>query len=661
MVATLFVNSSAFMKKPNDAVIRRRPIVSRRRRDGLLKYARNATSQNGEDGIIERLFQLLPTSSSLDERVCVDIGAWDGVHLSNTHSLLVNPTNKMTKWKGLLIEQDETRFQQLRQLHEPLGNICLGVAVSCTEGSPNGLHQLLKVHAPNFPNDFDFISIDVDGSDYWLLHDLWKSGFQPKVVCVEFNPTMPDDLIYIPPRRDDLRYGASLSALVELAEVNGYRLVETTLYNAFFVDNKLYDDFLAEEVPDTTIEALHEVTMGTCLFQLYDGTVKLWGCKKLLWHRIPMDDDKMQIIPAEQRQFPFAPSTLEQDSSISHQAVDMSSYCMRRDQSSDDDMKGCAKRLWKQLNTDGFALVCGTGLSNESCQAALKATKAFMQEEDESVRRSCLTKDRARRGYSPMGTENFASLIGEHGPNDLVRKFRIGLPSIGNEGDDKGVNSPLLRPNVWPTTEDWNKADEFRKSIEAYYDAVHQGAHAIVRAICDGAFHEQGLTLNFLSSSESVAHTSILTLLGYQTTSRKKGKQARPLVAAHTDVGVITLLLFDEGDCATLQRRAADVDSWTDVLLPRSVPGDPVFVVNVGDCLSDLTSGTLPSTLHRVMPRPHGATPRNCLALFVGLDPRETLTLPSTGEVISYEEWRKRRIARAQDVLRARDSSIIGK
>ena len=46
-----------------------------------------------------------------------------------------------------------------------------------------------------------------------------------------------------------------------------------------------------------------------------------------------------------------------------------------------------------------------------------------MHEADESVRRSCLTKDRARRGYSPMSTENFASLIGQQRPNDLVKKF----------------------------------------------------------------------------------------------------------------------------------------------------------------------------------------------------------------------------------------------
>lgn len=49
---------------------------------------------------------------------------------------------------------------------------------------------------------------------------------------------------------------------------------------------------------------------------------------------------------------------------------------------------------------DGFALVRGTGVASELCLEALSSTHADLQEATESVRRSCLTKDRARRGYS---------------------------------------------------------------------------------------------------------------------------------------------------------------------------------------------------------------------------------------------------------------------
>jgi len=136
----------------------------------------------------------------------------------------------------------------------------------------------------------------------------------------------------------------------------------------------------------------------------------------------------------------------------------------------------------------------------------------------------------------------------------------------------------------------------------------------------------------------------------------------RPLVSAHTDVGMITMLHFDHGKCASLQRAAhasntdPENNEWIDVNLPSILEDDPVFVVNVGDCLSELSGGSLRSTMHRVIPRPCPATSENdaartCLALFVGLEPSAPLVLPS-GEVLSYEKWRQQRIARAAAVLK---------
>jgi hypothetical protein len=459
----LFSSELGHFSMADGPIIRRRVALSRRTRNGLIRFARDNTSQNGEDGIIAHLFQLLPTTAHENNqeerdrrRICVDVGAWDGRHLSNTFSLLVpsssnanqeeqNGDNFPTKpWRGILVEADTERFQMLESLHEPLGNQCLNVKVSCLEGSPDGLVPLLQQYdgtCNELPVDFDFVCIDVDGSDYWLLEDVWNVGqYRPKVVCVEFNPTMPDDLIYIPSRSsgDTIRHGASLSALVELAQQYEYTLVETTLYNAFFVRKDLYQEYLMELVPDTSIEALHEITMGTSLYQLYDGTIKLWGCKKLLWHRVPIDEAKLQVLTPELRHFPFAPSQAlkgESHLAIHNRAIDMSSYCRPSSQEHDtattlqQQQRACANELVAQLKKDGFCCIRGTGMSRTLCQTALSVTNSFMQEANEDVRRSCLTKDRARRGYSPMCTENFASLIGETGPNDLVRKFRMGPPS----------------------------------------------------------------------------------------------------------------------------------------------------------------------------------------------------------------------------------------
>jgi isopenicillin N synthase-like dioxygenase len=72
-------------------------------------------------------------------------------------------------------------------------------------------------------------------------------------------------------------------------------------------------------------------------------------------------------------------------------------------------------------------------------------------------------------------------------------------------------------------------------------------------------------------------------------------------------MGVIIVLLFDSGDCAALQRKVASGEAaetkWATVNLPPTtmVPNDPIFVVNIADCLSELSQNYLPSTLHRVM------------------------------------------------------------
>lgn len=564
--------------------IRRHKIPSLRRQDGLIRFGKNNTSQSGEDGIISRLFSLLDTKAP---RWCVDVGAWDGKHLSNTFSLLHNP---LEKWNGVLIEADADKFKELCNLYKDTETCCIQVMVSCIPNSTNSLSNLLKRSAPKeFPQIYDFLCIDVDGTDYWLLHDvLHNSSYRAKVICVEFNPTMPHDLIYIQPRNDKIRNGSSISAIVELAESFNYKLVETTCYNAFFVDTELYHKYVEQDIPfEPTITTLHEVTMGTHIYQLYDGTLKLHGCKKLLWHRLPIREDEIQVLKQDvDRLFPFAPgdcesaptqmqqNTIEDLRMYQDMSVDISSYFKERNQS-EESKRQCAKELLSQLQSDGFALIRGTGISQSVCSNALYWTHQFLQDAPEAVRRSTLTKDRARRGYAPQNTENFASLIGESEPNDLVRKFRIG-PEIGD-------NFSLAQPNAWPTKESWGEesASGFQKAIQTYYDAICPVAHAALNAIFDG------LNIDDVNISSSHNHTSILTLLGYRKGARHQGKHKRPLVAAHSDVGAITVLLFDAGDCATLQRSDGH-EGWIDVNLPRYVPDDPIFVINVGDCLSDI-------------------------------------------------------------------------
>lgn len=360
------------------------------------------------------------------------------------------------------------------------------------------------------------------------------------------------------------------------------------------------------------------------------------------------------------------------DASIFSDAVNLASFFLNEPSEENVNLQE-AQKLLNQLGTDGFALVRGTGISFTTCRNALDQSKSFLYDATEAVRRSCLARDRARRGYSPSNTENFASLLGKKGPNDLVRKFRIGSTSPVTHSlilDDSQcqhsythksgsfINSSLStlhQPNVWPSAELWGIENSypFQTSLEKYYHEICLVAHKIVDILCHAILLQRPSLrkslepLTNISSTES--HSSILTVLNYSKGARHQGNSCKPLVAAHTDVGVITVLLFDDGDCAVLQRQVKTNEQkncWEDIKLPTVLPCDPIFVVNVGDCFSELCEGMLSSTIHRVMPCMNGITPRTTLALFVGLGPDTELTL--AGEKLSYAEWRRRRIARAQ-------------
>ena len=87
------------------AEIKKAPVPSRRRKDGLIRFAKDNTSQGGEDGILRAIFEQMGDGP----RTVVDVGAWDGVHLSNTHSLLVP---EASPWRGFLIEADASKCEK---------------------------------------------------------------------------------------------------------------------------------------------------------------------------------------------------------------------------------------------------------------------------------------------------------------------------------------------------------------------------------------------------------------------------------------------------------------------------------------------------------------------------------------------------------------------
>lgn len=202
---------------------------------GILDRRSNVHSQSGEDGIISYIFDKI----GVERGNFIEFGAWDGRHLSNC----LNLVNK--GWSGIYIESDESRYRDLVGSFGGVEGItCVNKLVSFLE------HDNLDtiIEECGHPNrDFDFVSIDVDGLDYWILEAY--NRHLPKVICIEGNSghhPLYDQIIPMEVAKNNV--GQSLKVISDLGVKKGYFTLCYT-GNIFLVKNQ-YLDLFKEEVRD---------------------------------------------------------------------------------------------------------------------------------------------------------------------------------------------------------------------------------------------------------------------------------------------------------------------------------------------------------------------------------------------------------------------------
>jgi hypothetical protein len=123
------------------------------------------------------------------------------------------------------------------------------------------------------PRDFDVLSIDIDGNDYHVWNSV--SSYMAKIVCIEYNPTIPTEVEFVQPADKSVNQGASLLALTRLGRRKGYDLVCATHNNAIFV-RSAYFPLLG--ISDNDPRSLREdVSAITYLFCGFDGTLFVTG------------------------------------------------------------------------------------------------------------------------------------------------------------------------------------------------------------------------------------------------------------------------------------------------------------------------------------------------------------------------------------------------
>ena len=160
-------------------------------------------SQTGEEGYLNHIFQNI----GFGNKYLVDIGAWDGFHLSNTRYFI-----EQYGYSGLLLDGDNRGNPEVKQHWITKENI-------------------LEIMAQyNVSKNFSLLSYDTDGNDYDILETLC-SEYKPDVIICEVNGTIPigvsKKIQYNPNHvwNNDDYYGFSFSAGLKLAESIGYRIV----------------------------------------------------------------------------------------------------------------------------------------------------------------------------------------------------------------------------------------------------------------------------------------------------------------------------------------------------------------------------------------------------------------------------------------------------
>ena len=205
-------------------------------------------SQFEEDGIALALL----ASLGAGPRVFVDIGAGDGVFASNCANLAIN-----LGFHGLFVDANASLIERGRAFYANHPDTSLYPPVFANaKVTPATIDDVIA--SAGFTGEIDFLSIDIDGNDYWVWEAL--TVVEPHVVVIETHPELGQRSLVAPYAEDPGHVpgmpahflGASPAAMTVLAARCGYRLVAANRFgfNLFYVREQLAAATIPEIHPD---------------------------------------------------------------------------------------------------------------------------------------------------------------------------------------------------------------------------------------------------------------------------------------------------------------------------------------------------------------------------------------------------------------------------
>ncbi len=265
----------------------------------LLDSRKNICSQFGEDGILEKILEILPNESN---PWCVEFGAWDGKFCMNTNNLICNKG-----FCGVMIEGDKNKIPDLKKTFKDYEDKVY-IFHRWIDFEENSLDNVLS-ETP-IPQNFTLLSIDIDGEDYYVWESL--KNYDPKIVIIEFNQTIPSNLSIVQEKGAGNHFGASALATCELAEQKGYELVSATDCNLIFVKKEYFPLFKIDDNSLLTLYKPFEEKYVTQVFQGYNSEFFISGNDRIFWSTVELSIEKedFQVLPHFLRYFPASVSKL---------------------------------------------------------------------------------------------------------------------------------------------------------------------------------------------------------------------------------------------------------------------------------------------------------------------------------------------------------------
>jgi isopenicillin N synthase-like dioxygenase len=282
------------------------------------------------------------------------------------------------------------------------------------------------------------------------------------------------------------------------------------------------------------------------------------------------------------------------------------------------------------------------------------------------IKSRAISKDKARRGYSGISTENFASLIGTAGkPNDLVEKFRVGpiVDSTSKEQCPEYYSTKEGRIHYFA-----NDFSSLSNGFQLFLISYFQQMETLSNLILSIFELSCGLPLHSLSHCEpGKSHTSILSFNCFPKLNGSSAASVTgsPLerIADHVDVSVFTIVAevcsSSEKSLNCELQFLNETNEWETIQFEENG-----VVVNIGECFQYRSEGLLKPARHRVIEKVNeerAIEERLTSAYFYTPNYDQLLDWPMDSSVpissletapLTYSEWRRQCIAKAVKSLK---------